>query len=829
MRFDARVPVPRPGLFLRLAVLLLIGVPPPAIARAQSAPGALPAYGQWRIAAGAPSEIGSFSRPAGVTVDAAGNVYVADSRHHRVQKLRPDGSPVGEFGAPGQFGEPTGVAVDTAGTVYVAEFGRIHRLAADGTEASAWTPPGEPGPMTLAVDPSGNLWVADHNAFNVLKFSSAGQLLGQYGGTRQLGSPDSIAIARDGTVYVVDGYGSQVFKLSTTGQVLSAWRGPGNDAKPFKSPGAVAVDADGNVYVADTENQRIVKLSSAGQLLMDWESLPLLSFQGVTGLAVGPDGTVYATDVSQDLVSALGRDGQPIHVWGRKPQATGQLDQPVSVAVDEQGTIFVADTGNKRIQRFAADGTVDPAWGSQNDVRVRFTAPAQITLDGADHLLVVDGSSSTVSELDPYGKFVRMVGGPGGPDEAQRTLGKFFYPSGVAKDSAGNVYVADSIDGRIERFGADGSASYVRQRVSGDATLFTISSLAVGPSGTLYVSSPNEGVVQRLEADGTAVPNWPTKEATDAINAPMGIAVDPNGNLWVANTGGHRIIAIGPDGSLLGTWGKYGSDVGQFNNPSGIWVDQSGTVYVADTGNNRVQALDPVAAHAYEGDPVGTDTGEYSFAHLDSKLVLSSGAQIPFARTYRSFGAGSDTLGPGWSHSFDVYLTHEGTAGPNDLRVRRPSGLFQEFTATAERGFEAAFDAPESLEQNTDGSYTSITQDGSSWHFNRGGQLTSVAYQHSHETTLTYDRNRLVGIGDSDSPAQLTLSYDTCFAGRLCAVSDRADPPRVVQYRYDLQGRLAQVIDREENETQFRYANRTAGNSEAIQGRPGTHGNHTCL
>jgi sugar lactone lactonase YvrE len=244
----------------------------------------------------------SFYSPAGVAVDAAGNIYVADYGNNLIRKISAAGlvstlagnGTQGLINAPGllaSFNQPTGIAVDAAGNVYVGDAGndRIRKITSAGivsTLAGNGTNVGDTNifsnPTGVAVDAAGNVYVANYINNNILKVSSAGAISafagsGATGAVNGSGSsatfyfPNSVAVDVANNVYVADGVNNLVRKITPDGTV-STLAGSGQagavdstgTAASFDGPAGLAVDVAGNVYVADSNNNLIRKITPAG-------------------------------------------------------------------------------------------------------------------------------------------------------------------------------------------------------------------------------------------------------------------------------------------------------------------------------------------------------------------------------------------------------------------------------------------------------------------------------------------------------------------------------------------------------------------------------------
>ena len=251
----------------------------------------------------------SFGYPEGVVLDAAGNVYVADTWNHKIRKI-----------------SPTGLVSTLAGS------GVEGSADGEGAEASFYYPEG------VAVDAAGNVYVADTYNHKIRKISPTGVVstlagLGYYGSHDGEGAeasfyyPEGVAVDVTGNVYVADGGNHKIRKISPSGEVSTlAGSGVGGSvdgegaAASFYNPSGVAADAAGNVYVADYGNNKIRKISPTGE------------------------------------VSTLAGTGEPGSADGEGSEASFYL--PTGVAVDAIGNVYVADYENRSIRKITIGGAV---------------------------------------------------------------------------------------------------------------------------------------------------------------------------------------------------------------------------------------------------------------------------------------------------------------------------------------------------------------------------------------------------------------------------------------------------------------------------------------
>jgi DNA-binding beta-propeller fold protein YncE len=288
-----------------------------------------------------------LSHPSGLSVDRAGQIYIADSFNHRVLKLSATGTLLRKWNrfdsTDGSFHQPAAVAVGINGMAYVLDYSenRIDRFSASGRLLGSWGGYGQgPGkfaaPNDLATDAQGNVYVADTINSRVQKFSPAGRFLAFWRvATSRAGhpcAPMGIAVDRAGDVYVAeigfttDQYGNIVEasnalhfmqKLSSSGKLLAEWGVKGSAPGQFNDPRGVAVDGHGQVYVADFGNNRIEQFSSNGLFMRQWG--PTLSagnvLHGPADVAVGPTGTIYVADWFNSRIDTISSAGALLRVW----------------------------------------------------------------------------------------------------------------------------------------------------------------------------------------------------------------------------------------------------------------------------------------------------------------------------------------------------------------------------------------------------------------------------------------------------------------------------------------------------------------------------------
>lgn len=290
-------------------------------------------------------------------------------------------------------------------------------------------------------------------------------------------------------------------------------------------------------------------------------------------------------------------------VW----QTTGGPDLPLTgaglLAIDPQGNLWVPDSYANRFQIFDPDGAFLEAWGTAgsgagqlNLVAAGFGYGAA-AFDAAGNLYVADTGNYRIQKFDSHRRFITSWGSQGARD------GQFLRPLNVAVDGQGRVFVGDDLRGDIQVF----------------------------------------------DRDGGYLETWGGKDAGKGrLNSPGGITFDAEDNVWVTDINSNRILQFSPEGEFLQAWGTYGSTPGELFSPQALAVDAQGRVYVAEFGNYRVQVFDskgqlltpqsqdqPVATWGESGRGEGQFDGVYGIVLDGAGNVYTSEVLFPRVQKFR--------------------------------------------------------------------------------------------------------------------------------------------------------------------------------------------------
>ena len=662
--------------------------------------------------------------PSGVAVDASGNVYINDSGNAVIRVVSQSGS-IATY-SPSVL-SAWGLALDPSGYFYISDGGaRILRLGPGGTVTtfagngtSGYS--GDGGPATnaqlnncfsFALDADGDLFLADTLNNVVRKVSVSGTITTVAGGgtagdggpatNAALYDPQGVAVDSRGNLYISDSGYDRVREVTVDGTIHtvagSGVYGFQGDESPaslaaLSSPGALQADSAGNLYISDVGNNRIREVSGGiistvvGGGSGDFVAAPFDLFNALHAVARDDFGNLYVSEPGRvqvvtpsGAISTVAGNGVAGYYGDNGPATAAQISGAPGLAVGPTGALYIADPGNNRVRRIAG-GIITTVAGTGSEgyngdggpaAAAQLYGPAAVTTDPSGDLFISDAWNNVVRKVAPNG-IISTVAGVAGytgnscADFGPATAAHLSAPAGLAVDSAGNIYIADSGDNCVRMVDTKGIVSTV--------------------AGTGFFGYIEDG--------------GPATEAE--LFQPTGVAVDSAGNLYIADSADSRIRMVTTDGIIhtiagggteqLGA-GDGAPAVSAWIMPNGIALDAAADIYMVDWNYLRVltpQGAAPVLAvfSTHTGNFPPGSAGQYTVTvsnaplagptsgtvtvteYLPAGLLLSSMSGQGWNCSANSCTR-SDTLGAGLSYppiSVDVSVSSTSTQVMNQVVV----------------------------------------------------------------------------------------------------------------------------------------------------------------
>ena len=649
---------------------------------------------------GGPATSALLSGPESVALDAAGNLYISDTNNNVVREVIAKTGiieTVAGSGVAGYSGDhglatnaelngPSGIAVDDSGNLYISDTnnnvirevavgtGVITTVAGTGVagysgDSGLATATELDGPLGIAVDGSGNLYIADTFNHLVREVAVGTGLITTVAGTGLIGTPDDgqlatdaellhpecLAIDQAGDLYISDIFTNMIYEVSAATQVITIVAGVGpqgytGDNGPataalLSAPVGVALDGFGNLYIVDNGNNVIREVTATTEIITtvagseshEYSGLPVLATSAVLsspgGAVVDTHGNLYIADSTNNvirevaagtgIITTIAGNGIAGYSGDGGFATSAELNDPDGVAVDSDGNVYIADSFNNVIRMVAA--------GTGIITTIAGTGPNNAGYSG-------DGGPATLAELNG--------------------------PESVAIDSAGNLYIADSYNNAVREIAANtgiittvagidvdgiGVAGYSGDGGPGiSAELDNPEGVAIDAAGNLYIADSFNNVVREVSAGtgiittvaGTGVAGYSGDDgpATSAeLNNPEGVAVDASGNLYISDFSNNRIRRVAAQTGIIttfagtGTLGYSGDNgpatLAMFSFPEEIAVDAEGNLYIADSFNNVIRKV-ATAQTSISSLAVSASltTGNFTGRGNDDLLVVNRGA-----------------------------------------------------------------------------------------------------------------------------------------------------------------------------------------------------------
>lgn len=642
----------------------------------------------------APCNQALFGRPEAIAFDRSGNLFFTDRDNHAILKINLKtgfltkiaggngrGHADGEASL-SKFSLPRGIAVDRRGRIFVAEQGNhVIRLlefvrntrcgnSLKYTGYCVSTIAGKVGdakdddgigssarfntPLFIAFNSKEVLYIVDsfNHRIRTMTYVSndkcgkdkkvtgycveteAGKKAGSKDGKgdkAEFNRPLGIAIGPKDLVYISEFANQKIRTLDDKGNVKTLAGSTGGfedgDKKKakFRGPHGLTVDKQGNVYVADFYNHAIRKITPKGDVttvsgkpaILGGQTNGLLknaSFDDLTDVTLGPDGRFYIADGGNALIRVM--DNTRVQTLaGRSPGVLpnkfvggktlcARIRQPVKAARDSQGRVYFADRANNVIYRILSNGYLEVfagtgarSFANGNRLEAQFNEPSGLAFDSLGNLYVADTGNHIIRLIAPSGNVTTLAGiarQPGSNDNDTRLKVRFHRPNGVALDSQGNLYIADS------------SNHCIRKLVT------QTNNVKVWAGTCLQLGSSNG------------------KPGTGKLYNPVDLAFGPQGMLYISDFSNHRIRVADSSGVLSDVAGsrrgfKDGKgNQAQFDTPRAIRFTSKGQLLVADPYNFRIRVIDPATKN------VTTRTGSGTKGRVDDYALLAQYNNGPF-------------------------------------------------------------------------------------------------------------------------------------------------------------------------------------------------------
>ncbi len=605
-----------------------------------------------------------FTTPEEMAVSSTGDLYVADTGNNRVQELKPGYVLNTAAPEPPALGTSAVTTVDY--NVPLAGSGAPHEMTK--TELGKWGqsddpaepvpgeslatavfPPDEPmgwpakdykratityldelGRTVNRATPSGAIETSEYNETNEVKRSlsadnrvaalkeanprEASELLdtkSKYNGetTAEKEKEEKEGVVEPGTRLLEVRGPQHTVKLSTGSEVKA--RAHVKYYYDEGSPGGERYDlvtktTDGAEYEGKEADVRTSTTSYSGQENLGW------LLRKPTSVTTAPSGlkithtTLYNRStgaVAETLGPKAGGVAAGTYSYFSKMPSVS-LSKPQGVVVDSSGHVWVADTEDSRVVELSTTGELINSFGSvykeepktEKRETVVFNKPRGIAVDSAGHIWVADTGIDRVVEFSSTGELIRDFGSEG------TETGEFKKPTALAIDSSGNVWVADTENNRVQEFSSTGT--YLRDYSSG--FLKSPEGIAADAQGDVFVSSTGLSVPLELSSEAKRIGLLGSVgSGAGQLKEPAGLVIAGE-DVYVVDRGNHRVEEFKrttnewgeTSGEYVAQFGTSGAGNGQFNEPQGIALDKEGHLWVADAGNNRMQEFTPTPGSA---------------------------------------------------------------------------------------------------------------------------------------------------------------------------------------------------------------------------------------
>jgi DNA-binding beta-propeller fold protein YncE/signal transduction histidine kinase len=670
---------------------------------------------------------GQFANPTNLAINSSGTIFVADNLNNRIQAFDSSGVYLSKFGTYPYIYSPNGIAISSNGYIYIADTGnnRIRVYNSEGTQLYNFSVTNPPG---LAFGPNNALYVTSFSLNNVYKYTSYQYFDGGFG-AGALGLTcnttyhfRAYATNSDGTSYGED----QTFNIPCISIESFDVQTDGNNWTSLFLKGRIFnsssdITARGFQWGTDTSYGNAIYDTGTppfplGQYDISSSLFSCATTYHMRAYATNSQGTYYGNDYefnfycmeiinygsdsisdsaanlngnigySNGDVTARGFEYGPDTSYGNTitdpappPYSALPIDYSlVASNLDCNTTYHFRPYATNSHGTFYGDDDTFTTLGctTVNTLTASGVGSTSAMLNGdlTETLSAIVGQGFQLGTSTSYGTNITYTpsatslgyklqwGSYGNAD------GQFDRPQGLARDNAGNVYVVDSGNNRIQKF--DSQGNYLGQfgsPGSGDGQFSYPSGVAIGPEGKIYVADCNNSRVQIFDSSFNYLSQFGSfGSGNGEFDCTWNLVFDNSNNLYVLDAGNNRVQKFDSAGNYLGQFGSYGSGDEQFAYPLGLYVSDSGNIYVGDTNNHRVQIFDSSFNYLGQFGTDGTGDGQFSYIYaitMDNHGKLYVADEGPSVGRVQVFDSAGN------------YLSQFGSYGSGDGQFRGPEGL----------------------------------------------------------------------------------------------------------------------------------------------------------
>ncbi len=647
---------------------------------------------------GGPATQAELDTPEGIRLDAKGaNLYIGDYNNNRVRKVM----------------LATGLITTVAGN------GDFHYSGDKGPAIQAGLDPDD-----IAIDATGNLYIADYLNNRVRKVSVLDGTITTIAGLAAPGNsgdngpavaaalhgPTGISVDAQNNVYFIDYINNRIRKINQSTGIITTVAGTGDfgygepsydgDGGPATSallalPFSTAIEPNGNLLIlcvfelwrVNASNGTIQFIAGSDTLAFGGDGGPILNakFAFPVYVSSAPNNDILIADAGNYRVRKIAA-GTVNTVAGTAildgiPATSAFLNQPDGLVVDAKGSLVIGDTSDSRVRTVPSTGIIANVIGTG----VRGSDPGElyfprgVTFDSSGTLYIADSANDRVMRL-PSGSAPLQIAGNGlegfGGDGGQANQAALNMPTGVAVDTAGNVYIADNGNARVRMIDSNGNIStlagngnplFLGDNGPAKSAQLDPVDVALDKAGNLYVSDRLNDRIRKINLTtkvittvagiGSAGYSGDGGPATSAqLRHPTSMTLDPAGNLYIADNGNSVVRRVNGATGVITTIAGNGKSA--FNvetgtaldvsiDPTRVAVDASGTVYITDQFNDRIRKLTvqvPATMIISGGDAQSGPPGKILAVAV--KVTDASGAPVGNAIVSFTVSSGTATLNP---------------------------------------------------------------------------------------------------------------------------------------------------------------------------------------